>query len=410
MCIIVAKCGKRLTNSRIQHGAFDERPLGRHELLRPRFTVSHRLSYRCPMDTHQDNTFSDRQLRRLIWRASLGLILAFWTMQFALLSIYRLTEPSSDGLSSLAPRFVVTLFGIGVSLAIVAIQSRLIHQTFVRRVVATVLLALAGCSLHSLINHLIFYAFGLLKTPPNATLVEVVFSLASWFWYYVSLSAIILALSFSIGQRAQERQLAELRMVAHAAQIRALRYQINPHFLFNTLNSIAALIARKQNIKAELMVENLSEFLRAGLALDPYDDITLTQEIELQSHYLAIENVRFPERLAIHISIPPELREARLPSMLIQPLVENAIKYAVARSSKLVTISITAKRRNDWLDLSVVDSGGDGPIVGQGHGIGISNIEARLRGRYGEKFEFSAKPVDGGGFAAHLSIPLILKN
>lgn len=362
------------------------------------------------MATHQDDPFPDRQLRKLIWRASLGLILAFWTMQFAILSIYRLTDSSIDGLRSIAPRLVVTLFGIALSLAIVAIQSRLVRQTFVHRVVITVLLALVGCMLHSIFNSYVFYMFGLSQSLATGSLMDLLYSLISWFWYYVSLSAIILALSFSIGQRDQERQLAELRMVAHAAQIRALRYQINPHFLFNTLNSIAALIGRSQNIKAELMVENLSEFLRAGLALDPYDDITLAQEIELQSHYLSIETIRFPERLAIHISIPPDLRETRLPSLIIQPLVENAIKYAVARSSKLVTISITAERRDDRLVLAVIDSGGDGPVVLQGHGIGITNIEARLRARYGEKFEFSAKPIDGGGFAAHLSIPLAFKN
>src|SRR4030095_4921936 len=129
-------------------------------------------------------------------------------------------------------------------------------------------------------------------------------------WVFVSLSAIILALSYSADIRDREVQIHALQSLAQSAQIRALRYQLNPHFLFNALNSIAGLMRRERVAEAEGMTVSLADFLRSSLALDPQSTITLEEELRLQQLYLDIEKVRFPERLRTHIEISPQVEHA----------------------------------------------------------------------------------------------------
>ena len=136
-----------------------------------------------------------------------------------------------------------------------------------------------------------------------------------WYLYYFAWTTAYLALSYSITVREQERHSSALRAEAQDAQNRAMRYQINPHFLFNTLNAIAGLIA-EDRAQAEAMVVNLSGFFRASLAFDPTEDVRLADEIALQMLYLDIERVRFPERIAVSVALPEPLRDALVPSLL----------------------------------------------------------------------------------------------
>ena len=121
---------------------------------------------------------------------------------------------------------------------------------------------------------------------------------------------------------------------AQEAQLRALRYQINPHFLFNTLNSLSSLILSKQTDTAERMLMNLSTFFRATLSADPTADVSLDEEIKLQRLYLDIEQIRFPDRLSVEVDVPDALLAARVPVLILQPIVENAVKYGVAKSKQ----------------------------------------------------------------------------
>ncbi|HWK35735.1 sensor histidine kinase, partial [Sphingomonas sp.] len=183
----------------------------------------------------------------------------------------------------------------------------------------------------------------------------------------------------------------------------------NPHFMFNTLNSIASLIATKAVDPAERMVENLSDFLRAGLAIDPNEDIPLTREIELQSLYLAIETERFPDRLTVAIDLPADARRALVPSLIIQPIVENAVRHAVATSTAPVTLHIEARAEAGRLKLCVRDSGGNGAAArsrSSGTGVGLRNVAERLATRYGEDCDFVAGPDPDGGFVTRFAIPL----
>jgi hypothetical protein len=172
---------------------------------------------------------------------------------------------------------------------------------------------------------------------------------------------------------------------ANAAKLSALRYQLNPHFLFNTLNSISSLVLTGRNERAEAMLTQLSDFLRVTLVADPNERQTLERELETIDSYLAIERIRFGERLAVEIDCPRELREAEMPGFLLQPLVENAVKYGVAESERLVTIRIEATRALDDLIVVVEDDGKPIAPGSGGTGIGLANVSERLKALYGDR-------------------------
>jgi hypothetical protein len=204
-----------------------------------------------------------------------------------------------------------------------------------------------------------------------------------------------------------ERQLAAAQSAAQQAQLEALRLQLNPHFLFNTLNAISSMIITKRNDDAELMTDKLSSFLRASLACDPSELVLVDEELGLTGDYLDIEGVRFGDRLRVAISSSPEARDVRVPGMLIQPLVENAIKYGVATSREPVTIAIEARVEDDILCLTVTNDVGTDAVSAKtaGAGVGLKNVRRRLATLYGEKASLDAHPVDGG-FRARICIPV----
>ncbi|MEW9854765.1 sensor histidine kinase [Novosphingobium sp. M1R2S20] len=219
--------------------------------------------------------------------------------------------------------------------------------------------------------------------------------------------AFYFALAKAEEARAAERREGEYRRAAEAAELRSLRYQINPHFLFNTLNSLSALVMTGRHDDAEMMIQTLSTFYRHTLSGDPTSDLSLVDEIELQKLYLAIEAVRFPERLNTRILVDDDVANAMVPGMILQPLVENSVKYAVAATQAKVTITIAAGREGDDLVLSVSDDGPGTRKAGTpGCGIGLNNVRHRLSARFGRgaRLEFGAQP--GGGFRTVVRMPL----
>ncbi len=220
-------------------------------------------------------------------------------------------------------------------------------------------------------------------------------------------AALYLALAAAEEARAAERREGEYRRAAKAAELRSLRYQINPHFLFNTLNSLSALVMTGRAAAAEQMIQTLSNFYRTSLAEDPTSDHSLGEEIRLQQLYLEIEGVRFPERLRTRVAVPDDLLLASVPGMILQPLVENAVKYAVAPLSRAVTVTISARRERGRLVLAVSDDGpGDGKGGTKGLGIGLANVRDRLHARFGDDAGLIAGPAPGGGFHVELIMPL----
>jgi sensor histidine kinase YesM len=201
--------------------------------------------------------------------------------------------------------------------------------------------------------------------------------------------------------------LDEARQREREAQMLALRFQLNPHFLFNTLNAISSLVVLRRTDEAESMIDRLSSFLRGSLAADPDRMVAVEEEFEMLANYLDIEGVRFGERLVTAIHLPPELAGAQIPPFLLQPLVENAVKYAVAPSRTEVRIEIAAREREGRLELEVCDSGGDGQAVNSGTGVGLANVRERLRLSFGSQGEMQ---VTSGahGFRVVLAMPLVL--
>ncbi|MEC9068138.1 MAG: histidine kinase [Pseudomonadota bacterium] len=207
--------------------------------------------------------------------------------------------------------------------------------------------------------------------------------------------------------RAAERREERFRSAAKAAELRSLRYQVNPHFLFNTLNSLSSLVMTGKADRAETMIQSIASFYRHSLAEDPTSDVPLEDEFELQRQYLAIESVRFPDRLEAVFDLPTDLAEARVPGMILQPLVENSVRYAVAPHKVPVTIRIAAREDYGRLAITVEDDGPGAPAsAGQGFGIGLANVRDRLQARFGREASVTSGPVEGG-YLTEIRIPLV---
>ncbi len=206
--------------------------------------------------------------------------------------------------------------------------------------------------------------------------------------------------------REREAQLAEARTLAVGAQLAMLRHQLNPHFIFNTLNAIGSLVAMRRNDDAETMIDRLSDFLRASLSADARPLATLDDELTTLQNYLDIEAVRFGARLRVTYDHEPGLGAALIPSFLLQPLVENAIKHAVSPALGPVDVSLSARREGDELVVKVADSGpGQAAPAAVGTGTGLRNVRERLALLYGDRARLDAGRR-GAGFVAEVRAPL----
>ncbi|MEO5866916.1 MAG: histidine kinase [Sphingomonas sp.] len=348
-----------------------------------------------------------RQSRLDMRRASRWIVGLFWLLQFIELSLLSLIEGREIALKSLLPRLIVLVAGIVLMLGFVEIVAALERRPFRVRLILTIGWALLLCAVLVTINFAVFHvAFTLSKIPFDP--VEYVYVAFLWSWFCLSVAGALLALSYNIEMRDREHRLAAMETVANQAQLAALRYQLNPHFLFNTLNSIAALIASRSNDVAERMVEDLADFLRVTLELDPVEDISLMREVELQRMYLAIEQQRFPDRLITRFSIPPELARARVPALITQPLIENAIRHAVARSIQPVTVGVSAVADGAALVLVIEDDAQPERAAAEGTKVGLVNVGARLASRFGADQALIKTALPSGGFRVELRMPLAL--
>jgi len=230
----------------------------------------------------------------------------------------------------------------------------------------------------------------------------------SWYFIFAAWAAFYVAMSQARQLRVADRHAASLAREAQEAQLRALRYQINPHFLFNTLNSLSSLILSQKTDVAERMLMNLSTFFRATLSADPTADVPLAEEIKLQRLYLDIEQIRFPSRLTVEVDVPDALLTARVPVLILQPVVENAVKYGVAKSRKPVTVRISAEEEAGRLHIRVKDDGeAADPDAEGGTGVGLRNVCDRLTARYGPRAGCLSGPDPDGGFTVHMFMPVV---
>ena len=341
---------------------------------------------------------------RLVRRAGRWAALLFWAIQFTELTIVTLTEESGLARQLLLPRTVVMGVGLLLTLPIIETAARTGHRPFRFRLLATLGAALCVCALIVVTNFFAFHYLIPQRPDEDFNLTDFVYVGFGWTWFFLGIGGALVGLSFSLEIRDRERRLAAMEVVARDARLAALRHQLNPHFLFNTLNSVAALIDGDDKKAAEEMVLGLADFLRATLDMEPVEDIDLQTEIELQTAYLAIEQVRFQHRLRVEMDIAPDTLQARVPGLILQPLVENAVVHGVARTDRPVEIRLVSRRVGDMLQVSVRNDVFGTPRPG-GSGVGLSNVRSRLEGRFGGRHTFTAAG-NGDAFEVVIEFPL----
>src|SRR5690554_3150684 len=249
------------------------------------------------------------------------------------------------------------------------------------------------------------YQFGYRPMNPlmyfNHTLVKL-YIILSWSGLYFVIKY------YQMLQDEKQKALTAVSM-AHQSQLKMLRYQLNPHFLFNTLNAISTLILVNENKTANRMVSKLSDFLRSSLDNDPIKRITLTREIDALLLYLDIEKVRFAERLQVQVNISASAERALVPSMILQPLIENSIKYAVAKLETPGIVQVDADVVGEQLVIEIRDNG---PVAYSaskyqvnGRGVGLKNTEERLRALYGKHYSFNLSANTPTGCIVEMKIP-----
>lgn len=398
-------------------------------------------------------------------RAVLLSIIIFWLFYFALVTIRSIVLGFGDQLDMLWRRTGVVLVSMATTWLFYLMMRRFGSGSLRQGIIAASLLAIPASVIYSSVNWYAFEALGQDKprpsekqvvitssssppkpppvppesgvpvpppppappVPPSVTTIQVgtvegedhekspvmmiADNAANGYFFFAAWAALYLALSYAAAVKLWERRAARLRSAAQAAELRALRYQVNPHFLFNTLNSLSSLVMTGKREEAERMILNLSTFFRTSLSGDPTEDVRLDEEIQLQRLYLDIEAVRFPKRLLVDIDLPDGLRDACVPGLILQPLVENAVKYGVAKSRKPVTVSLSVREDSHGL-LIVVEN--DGTLVApleedahEGTGVGLANVRDRLLARFGPVASCRWGPRPGGGFAVILSLPVV---
>ena len=342
---------------------------------------------------------------------------AFWILQSAGWAGYFILRTlgglaNNMGLLFIVPTALTTATGYSLTLLMAAAYRRLIKQRpAVTWTVSIIILVIASAVFSTIETwaHATFYRPGQMPAGIQffgAILLDLAL-LAAW-------SALYYGINFYLLLEEQSDRMSRLETQASSAQLAMLRYQLNPHFLFNTLNSISTLVLLKQTDRANAMLSRLSSFLRYTLVNEPLGQVTVAQEVETLKLYLEIEKMRFEDRLRPHFSVDPAVSQARLPSLLLQPLVENAIKYAVTPKEEGADISVEARLAgvetgNRRVQITVSDTGPGlndvGPRPTYSTGVGLANIRDRLAQAYGADHRFDIQATPGGGFGVMIESP-----
>jgi len=346
---------------------------------------------------------------------------AFWILQGGGWSAYLLLRALGGlanrmGLTFILPTIIVTATGFSLTLLMAAAYRRIIAMRPVFVWTLTLLILGGASALFSVLEvwaHATFYEPG--WKPQGIEFLGAIlldFSvLGAWTGLYYGINYYLLL-------AAQSERMLKVSAQANSAQLEMLRYQLNPHFLFNTLNSISTLVLLKQTERANAMLSRLSSFLRYSLVGEREGMATIAQEAEALKLYLDIERTRFEERLRTRFDIAPEAIPARLPSLLLQPIVENAIKYAVTPQEDGADIHIDARVMGDRLVITVADTGpgpgpsfdtrtlqADGSSATSGTGVGLPNIRERLQQAYGDDHRFELEHNHPHGLIVLIEIP-----
>ncbi|WP_267395101.1 MULTISPECIES: sensor histidine kinase [unclassified Sphingomonas] len=336
---------------------------------------------------------------------------AFWTLQAVGWSGYltlRGVGAIANGFSldGIIPVIVESILGYCITLLLSTLYGTYRRLPRVAGILLTVATLVAATAIYAFLDA---FTFSFIRMQPGISLTLLIGSIYVSFTVLAGWSALYFGINFYLIVEQQIDQMEHLTTQASSAQLAMLRYQLNPHFLFNTLNSISTLVLLKQTERANAMLSRLSSFLRYTLANEPTAHVTVAQEIDQLKLYLEIEKMRFEERLRPEFDIDPRVERARLPSLLLQPLVENAIKYAVTPQEEGAEICVRVRLAGDRVQISVSDTG---PGLNESRtmpslstGVGLTNIRERLVQAYGPDQRFETRTTPAGGFSVEIDIP-----
>lgn len=305
------------------------------------------------------------------------------------------------------------LSGMLLSVWLRSYYKRIWPKDVIVRGIYSLLAVIAATAVWSFLKMEVFFALN-----QDIDYKRSLFEYLGWYTYsffiFLSWAALYFSLKYYRMLQQEKEKTLKAQAMAHEAQLKMLRYQLNPHFLFNTLNAISTLILEKQTATANGMVTELSKFLRYSLDNNPMQKVTLAQEVETLQLYLGIEKLRFEERLKMEFTISDAARNALIPNLLMQPLIENAIKYAIAKSPTGGTIWLDADVLHNQLSIQLSDNGpGISDIQsalrprneGEHGGVGLANTRERLQELYGQAHGFELENIHPHGLRITIRIP-----
>ena len=360
------------------------------------------------------------RIRAKLWSTALGPAIVIWFFGYVLFDIVAfLVNRSVLGASLIAsvPMFVL---GVCQTEALDMFRARLARFRWAVRASLLLGAALLAATIQALFDIYWTRYAALTWFPTWQTWALQISSqrlsttLVLYLWTFCLALALLWAARASRAAQVNLARAAEAEAAAAKAQSAALRLQLNPHFLFNTMNSISSFVALDRKGEAGEMIDRLCDFLRASLNADPMEDVPLAQEIDAIDAYLAIEATRFGERLDVDIDIAPETIEAQVPNFILQPFVENAIKHGVSLVKGPASLRIAAGREGEELVLTVTNSAdpnvkaaAEALPAKHSTGIGLNNTRQRLHNRYGNRAQLVTGPTDSG-FRATIRLPFVL--
>ena len=339
---------------------------------------------------------------------------SFWPLQLAGWLVFGAAMASSrigrfPWAYMIASKGVMTILGIALSAWILRPLYRRtlradvgVARLIVIMAVASYLVATMFTAIHGLID--IHLVRAMLDSRARITNVwQIIGGTLYHSFAFLAWSVLYVGIKHQQALYRERERAARAESLANAARLEALRYQLNPHFLFNALNAISTLVVDGRQAEASRMLARLGDLLRTTLARDGPGDVPLAEELDLVQRYLDIEQVRLGDRLRLRVDVDPDAWHARIPSLLLQPLVENAVRHAIAPRERGGEIVISARRDNGHLCVAVED---DGPgTTGETRGIGLANTRERLRHRYPDAHRFALTTGQLGGLRIDMELP-----
>ena len=347
------------------------------------------------------STTAAQQQTRTILIATAGV----WLLAYAALTLGWVSAGAPHFWDGAFRRAVICLVGATMCLAMGPALLGSTSWPFVWRLALVAGLSLAGSLVFGLVDYFVYVV--VLPRWPGSTFWGVMLIGRTVFWFFAAWAAIVMAVQADLAAREARFKLEAARVLATETQNRMLRYQISPHFLFNTLNALATLVMEGQNDRAERMIIGLSGFLRRSLERDVREMVTLAEELEGERQYLAIEQIRFGDRLRYVEQAPSELADALVPNLILQPIIENAVKHGLSRTREPMTVEVVvAAQVGGMMSIIVSDDGASGVGAPPGLGVGLENVRRRLETHYGARAALTCGVREPRGFQVRLDLPL----